>query len=345
MSLFVCLTTVRPPTAAVRALVARLTMENQCCAVVAGDQKGPSRFNLNGTLFLGLEAQLGGPFDLARKLPIGHYSRKNIAYLESIRRGAALIYETDDDNAPLKSWTVRGEQVREVRVVASPSSVLEREGRWVNVYKYFTGSLIWPRGLPLDSIQGDPPEAVVAKPGDDAILRAPIQQGLVNGSPDVDAIWRLTMDRPFEFDSGLSVCLRPGNWCPFNSQSTWWWPMAYPLMYIPSNCTFRMCDIWRGLVAQRCLWAMGYGVVFHPPEAMQERNVHDLMRDFHDELPGYERNAEMAEMLGALSLEPGPGRAGANLRQCYRMLVNAGFCPPEELALVDAWLHDLSKAS
>ena len=35
------------------------------------------------------------------------------------------------------------------------------------------------------------------------------------------------------------------------------------LMYLPSTCTFRMTDIWRSLIAQRCLWELGQGVVFH----------------------------------------------------------------------------------
>ena len=112
--------------------------------------------------------------------------------------------------------------------------------------------------------------------------RAPIQQGLVNGSADVDAIWRLVMDREFFFEPRASVFLEPGNWCPFNTQTTWWWPVAYPLLYIPSYCSFRMCDIWKSFVAQRCLWELDMGIVFHAPEVYQDRNVHDLMRDFRD---------------------------------------------------------------
>jgi hypothetical protein len=108
---------------------------------------------------------------------------------------------------------------------------------------------------------------------------------LADHSPDVDAVWRLVLDRPFCFDKGESLYLAPGTWCPFNSQSTWWWPEAYPLLYLPSFCTFRMTDIWRSFVAQRCLWAVGQGVAFHASEVAQARNQHNLMRDFEDEVP------------------------------------------------------------
>ena len=78
------------------------------------------------------------------------------------------------------------------------------------------------------------------------------------------------------------VWLGPETWCPFNSQSTWWFPVAYPLMYLPSRVSFRMTDIWRGFVAQRCLWELGKGIVFHAAEVVQRRNPHALLRDFAD---------------------------------------------------------------
>jgi hypothetical protein len=168
-----------------------------------------------------------------------------------------------------------------------------------------------------------------------------VQQGLVNGSADVDAIWRLVMDRDFHFDNRPSIHLEPGNWCPFNTQTTWWWPVAYPLLYIPSYCSFRMCDIWKSFVAQRCLWAVGIGVVFHSPEVFQDRNPHDLMVDFRDEIPGYEQNRRIAEILDGLNLDPREEAVGNNLRSCYANLIKHGIFPEKEIILVDAWLNDL----
>jgi hypothetical protein len=374
------ITTIQAPTAAVAKLTSRLVASG-AGLVVAGDRKGPAAYDLPNTTFLSLQAQLDGPFELARKLPTGHYCRKNIAYLEAIRQGAACIYETDDDNAPLPTWNPREEYLEEVRLVAHEAHGSTRKGRqatgpldhatadarahgrtgahphrWVNVYRYFTDELIWPRGLPLDEIHRPVPEVVevggrrsAVGPTDDSCvscdswagLRAPIQQGLVNGSPDVDAIWRLTLDRPFEFEGRQSVYLAPGNWCPFNTQSTWWWPVVYPLLYVPSHCSFRMCDIWKSFVAQRCLWELDCGVVFHAPEVVQERNPHDLMRDFADEIPGYQRNRELVEVLEGTPLEPGEIGVAPNLLRCYEALVQAGILPRDELALVRTWLSDV----
>lgn len=349
------ITTIQKPTASVLGLVEKLN-EVGGKLIVAGDKKGPADFHPPGgewrvtsgesgdstehgskledrwpVEFLSLEDQLGMPYELTNLLPVGHYARKNLAYLAAIQQGATCIYETDDDNAPNESWVVREEEVEECRVVASD------ENRWVNVYRYFSSENVWPRGLPLDEIRQRVPEpSIKNRP-----KRAPIQQGLVNGSADVDAIWRLVMDREFFFDPGASVYLEPGNWCPFNTQTTWWWPVAYPLLYIPSYCSFRMCDIWKSFVAQRCLWELDMGIVFHAPEVYQDRNVHDLMRDFRDEIPGYDKNRQICEILAGVELKKGELAVSENLLACYDALVAKEIFPPKELDLVKAWVDAL----
>ena len=328
-SLFTIITTIQLPTPAVREM-ARVAAPHGPLVIV-GDSKGPASYDLAGVRFLSLDAQRASPFEIARKLPTGHYARKNVGYLAAFDAGAELIYETDDDNAPNARWSLRSETTH-----ARPV----RQRGWVNAYRAFTAERIWPRGFPLDHVLSSVNGSLDA--GDLVTVRAPIQQGLADNSPDVDAVWRLTLDRPFEFESGDSLQLPAGAWCPFNSQSTWWWPDAFPLMYLPSFCSFRMTDIWRSFIAQRCLWAMGCGVVFHSAEVIQDRNQHNLMRDFADETVGYLRNREFAQILEGLPLHEGSDTAGVNLRQCYGALVERHFFPRTELDLVDCWLSDVA---
>ena len=108
-----------------------------------------------------------------------------------------------------------------------------------------------------------------------------------------------------------------------------------------------MTDIWRSFIAQRCLWEIDCGLVFHAPEVVQDRNSHDLMRDFRDEVPGYLHNRRLVECLQRLSLRPGAGNVADNLLRCYQALVAEQFFPSEELALVRSWvegLHQLAAA-
>ncbi len=297
--------------------------------IVAGDKKGPTEYPVKNAELVTLDAQMKLPLKLPALLPVNHYVRKNAGYLIAISRGAECIYETDDDNCPLEGWGLRELNVQACAV---------RKSDWCNVYRYFSDALIWPRGLPLDRISERAPKLEKKR----TAVRSPIQQGLANGSPDVDAVWRLVLDKPLDFKTGPSVALMPGVWCPFNSQSTWWWPEAYPLMYLPSFCTFRMTDIWRSFIAQRCVWEIGGALVFHEAEVVQKRNPHNLHRDFQDEVPGYLANEKIRQVLGGVTLEQGAGCVGANLLRCYEALVKEKIFPRKELALVKAWLRDLA---
>jgi len=328
---FAVITTIQAPSPAVRALHVRLS-EVGGRLIVAGDVKGPATWELPDSDFLSLADQQSSGFALAESLPVGHYARKNIGYLHAMSLGAALIYETDDDNTPLPRWNIRNEHLK------APREVDASDNRWINVYRYFSEEeRVWPRGFPLDAITEPIPTATVSAHS----RHAPIQQGLVNGSPDVDAIWRLVDDHAFEFNDGDPVWLGQGQWCPFNTQSTWWWPVAYPLLYVPSHCSFRMCDIWKSFVAQRCLWTFGAGVAFHAPEVVQDRNAHDLMKDFEDEVPGYLQNRRIAELLSAVALDPRPDCMADVLRACYAALIDASIFPAKEMTLVNAWLADV----
>jgi len=328
--LYSVVTTIQAPTRSMRELV-RALRRVEGSLLVCGDRKGPQVYPLKGTELFTLERQCRLPLTLPRLLPVQHYSRKNVGYLVAMSRGAGCIYETDDDNRPNAAWKMRNRMIR-AKVINGP--------RWCNVYRNFTDSLIWPRGFPLDKIRTSGTGKLRAR-GRMTEVNSPIQQGLADSSPAVDAVWRLVLDEPIHFNHADSVALQPGVWCPFNSQSTWWWSDAFPLMYLPSYCSFRTTDIWRSFVAQRCLWEMGGRVSFHTSEVVQLRNPHNLMKDFADEIPGYSRNDELVKALEEQPLERGLDAVSTNLMKCYERLVQRGFFPTKELKLIRAWIKDL----
>ena len=113
------------------------------------------------------------------------------------------------------------------------------------------------------------------------------------------------------------MALGKGSWCPFNSQNTTWSGGAFPLLYLPSFCSIRMTDIWRSFVAQRIAWENGWHILFHGATVRQERNDHDLMRDFADEIPGYLHNDRIRKTLEDLPLRGGKPEIMNNIRACY----------------------------
>ena len=299
---------------------------------VMGDRISPDNFQLDGCEFYSLQRQRETGFRLVNELPERHYGRKNIGYLLAIQNGARIIIETDDDNYAREDfWHSRQRTIQAHRLDAAG---------WVNVYAHFTNANIWPRGFALEHLQDHVRPLQEFPIGE---IDAPIQQGLADENPDVDAIYRLTLPLPLSFDRTASVALGKGTWCPFNSQNTTWFEDAFPLLYLPSHCSFRMTDIWRSFVAQRIAWENNWHIWFHPATVYQERNMHNLMRDFADEISGYINNKKIADTLAGLPLQPGKVHLGDNLLRCYEALVGLGLVGEKELALVEAWNADLTE--
>jgi hypothetical protein len=297
--------------------------------VIAGDAKSPKDFSLEGCNFLSLEQQFNSGFSLARILPVGHYSRKNIGYLEAMRAGSGVIIETDDDNyARSDFWKPRSPRV---------AALLYENRGWLNAYRLFSKQNIWPRGFDLESINNTPDNSY-----SEGVYHCPIQQGLADANPDVDAIYRMTQPLPVSFDRHPAVALGNMSWCPFNSQNTTWFKDAFMLMYLPSYCSFRMTDIWRSFVAQRICWANDMRVLFHSATVWQERNDHNLMSDFKDEIPGYLNNDSIAKRLESLSLRGGLEYIPDNLQACYKVFVDMNLIDAKELNLLEAWIDNVS---
>ena len=300
--------------------------------IVIGDEPSPSDFHIDDCEFYDLQRQSQTGLRFAHACPTNHYARKNIGYLLAMCDDASLIVETDDDNIPYDSfWTERQRQ-QKVQTV-------ENAG-WTNIYSYFSDKKIWPRGFPLDKLQSRvlPYESLTV-----ADVDCPIQQGLADDDPDVDAVYRLTLPLPQTFRKNRRIALTAGSRCPFNSQNTTWWPDAFPLLYLPSICSFRTTDIWRSFIAQKIAHLNDWAILFHEPTMTQRRNAHNLLQDFEDEIPGYLHNSEICQALDTLPLQPGPEKIADNLRACYEKLVSMSLLDPEELYLLDAWLDDIDQ--
>ncbi len=331
----IVVTSIFQPNTALREL-ARGANQSGWDFIIVGDTKSPSDFHLDGARFFDLETQKKFNFKLASLCPTGHYTRKNLGYLRAIMDGSSIIVETDDDNLPTEGFWQPRQRVLE-------TTQLQGKG-WLNVYSLFSDTAIWPRGLPLENVLSNNKFEIdkncIAK-------SSPIQQGLANGNPDVDAIFRMTQTLPVDFKNREHpIRLGRGLWSPFNSQNTTWFKEAFPLLYLPSFCSFRMTDIWRSFVAQRISWECGWELTFHNATVYQHRNEHNLLRDFEQEVPGYLLNNKIKSILEEVPLLSGTDQIAHNLRQCYRMLVKQGIIDSsKELDLLEAWLDDIAQFS
>ena len=210
----------------------------------------------------------------------------------------------------------------------------------MNIYSYFTEKKVWPRAFPLEYVNNQNPslnEFRFTK------VTTPVKQGLADENPDVDAVFRLVKLLPVKFKSSPKIALGKNTWCPFISQNTRWFKPAFPLLYLPTYCSFRMTDIWRSFIAQRIFWENGWSLLFHKPTVYQKRNEHNILRDFHEEISGYLNNNLISETLKSLTLKSGQENIFDNLKKCYEAIIRLGLIEEKEMELVNAWQEDLKK--
>ena len=327
---FLVITSIASSDNKVLQLYASQSVKKNIPFIVIGDKRSPEDFHIEGCDYYSIERQKQLHFKLANELPEGHYSRKNIGYLVALSKGADVIIETDDDNIPYNSfWNIR---------TKFKQAGLVKHLGWVNAYKYFTDENIWPRGFALEYLKNEIPKITQTD-----YFECPIQQGLADDNPDVDAIYRFTQELPIKFNVYEDVALVSGSICPFNSQNTTWFKEAFPLLYLPSFVSFRMTDIWRSFVAQRIAWDCNWPILFHKSTVSQERNPHNIMKDFIDEIPGYKLNENIMNSFIELELKKGIENIYDNMIVCYKNLINIGVIKDKrELLLLDKWLEDCS---
>jgi hypothetical protein len=326
----IVITSIYPPSPSVRKWAALADWN----LVVAGDKKTPVDWNCHPATYLSVADQERARFRIAGILPWNHYTRKLMGYLVAIQQGAEIILDTDDDNMPKSDWSIP--EFDGTYLMTPPDM------GFVNVYSYFTDQHIWPRGFPLNRVC-DPAARLAAGAMQTAPVRVGIWQGLVDGDPDVDAIYRMTLNTPCFFDAKCPVVLNTGTVSPFNSQNTVFIKPLFPLLYLPASVSFRSTDIIRGLVAQPILWSAGYSLGVTRATVVQNRNDHHYLSDFESEIPCYLYPEKIMDVVeGAVSSR---FSIESNLITAYESLIRQNLIPKCEMDLVLAWVRDIQHLS
>lgn len=326
MKKHIIITSIFSPTEAVKAFAANPDYK----LIVVGDKKSPENWEQSGVQYLSVADQLQLDFESAKVIPYNHYSRKMLGYLVAMQEGAQFIVDTDDDNIPKSDWNFppfEGE-----------FDLIKGGQGYVNIYQHYSDEKIWPRGLPLKLINTQFNFAEIISKSD---CKVGIWQGLADEDPDVDAIYRLTSDKPCYFNNNAPIVLDKGTICPFNTQNTMIERELFPLLYLPTYVTFRYTDILRGLVAQPIMWEHGFQLGFTNATVVQKRNPHDYMKDFISEIPMYETGEKAIEIVS--SVISAKNTIAENLQLAYEGLERAAIVSKQELVTLEAWLKDISR--
>jgi hypothetical protein len=263
--------------------------------------------------------------NLSKLIPFNHYGRKNLGYLYAILQGYTIIYETDDDNIPNKDFD------------RFPTDVVELEDTsnvWINIFKYFTnGAHIWPRGYPLSLVKSKP--IFITNKTD---ISPSIITGLVEGDPDVDAIFRLTQISEVDWKKDTAVIISNKNVCVFNTQNTFWTdPSIFASMLLPCSVTFRYCDILKGIITNIVLKWTNKRLMYTSPNVVQIRNEHNLIKDLESEQPMYISNENILDFIENDITDNDTIKS--ILRKIYNNLYVKKIIQKADLDILEEWLN------
>lgn len=298
--------------------------------IIVGDVKTPTTYNNYPVIFLDIAKQKELFPKLSELLPYNHYCRKNLGYLYAIKNDYEIIYETDDDTFPHDNLLFFENIDRsKIKMISN--------NKYPNIYNYFTDKdYLYPRGYPLDEITQNNSLSETLLENNKNIK---IIQTVINNDPDVDAITRLTRkDYIIQFEKNKDSFYTFDNdvWTQFNTQSTIFMsPDIFYLMYLPSTTTFRVCDILRGYIAQRCLFKDNSSLLFCPPSVYQERNAHDLLKDFKDEILLYTDVKKIIEILEKIQLNGDIN----DMKLIYNELHKYNYVSEKELIIINEFIN------
>lgn len=220
--------------------------------------------------------------DLLALFPFNTPDRTILGGMLSYIRGSERIIAVDDDN-----YTTSHDFIGFHGVVGTKKklNLFSNDLGWFNVHSTLIEQdnvPFYPRGYPWKQRKPEASRKTVVE----KTVRVVVNQGLVLGDPDIDAISRLfwpitAVGMSPDIDSQFG--LLPGTWSPFNYQNTALARELIPCYYRPLS-TQRNADIWTAYVFNRLAQHFGDVLTFGQPLVKQVRNVHDLWDDLDIEL-------------------------------------------------------------
>ena len=306
--------------------------------IVVGDKKTPPNWQHGTAIYLSVTNHESLNFKSFSTTPLNSYTRKNLGYLYAIKHGAQFIYDTDDDielKLNLKqSFNLEKHSYGLVFDCDSP--------RVINPYALFGQPLIWPRGFPLTEIQKNHYNNYICGKRKTSV----VQQGLINGESDVDAIFKLTktmshnkIDIRFD-DSAPAIQFPREKISPYNSHNTFFHYDAFWSLYLPKTVSSRLADIWRSYWAQRLMWLLGQTISFNGPNAYQLSKSHSYLKHFELEQAMYVETEKLVEFLFTWKCTK-PTFYACVIDLSYQMALG-NFWSLDEVDSIQNWLQDLT---
>jgi len=320
--------------------------------IVIGDKKTPSEVALfcrelqktygYEVFYYGIQEQLELLKDfpaLLEYLPFNSIQRRNIGLLQAYRLGSEVIITIDDDNFLIEGQDFIGShsiimEEKEFDCISSSSG-------WFNVCEMLKDENDLPfyhRGFPLGKRWLQSQIRREKRRG-----KIVVNAGLWLDDPDIDALTRINLPikaKQMSQEYGKGIALGSDTWSPFNSQNTALRREVIPAYFL-SPVIGRYDDIWASYIVKRIANQLGHYIHFGLPLVRQQRNPHNLWKDFDQERLGMETTDMFVETLNNLKL------TGKNYQECFAEIWEGlrqnSFSPGNFVEGLEVWSDTFKK--
>ena len=308
-------------------------------------QKAEKKYGIE-VEYLSIEDQLdilAKHADLLELFPYNTPDRTILGGMLSYMRGSQRIIAVDDDN-----YTTAQDFIGFHSVVGTERKLklISNELQWFNVHSTLieqNNIPFYPRGYPWKQRKPEASRKAVTE----RTVRVVVNQGLVLGDPDIDAISRLfwpitAVGMSSDFDSQFG--LLPGTWSPFNYQNTALARDLIPCYYRPLS-TQRNADIWTAYVFNKLAQHFGDVLTFGQPLVKQIRNEHDLWDDLDIELINNRATDHFVSLLRKVDLSKNGYFEALRelLSQCQGELQKVRTIPSAERDMIQKFFVEYDK--
>ena len=250
---------------------------------------------INKVIYLSLDTQNKLGYKTVECIPKNSYARKNIGYLYAIEHGAKEILDTDDNILLDNSFLSTQLSFHRLYYVNNISQM-------VNPYMFYGRPDIWPRGFKYKDIILNNKNEFFTTIANRLLGEPLIYTGILK-KPDVDAIFLKTKENIFsqkkitKYQSSSPLFYIPGNYVPINSKNTLFKYDAFPALALPTSVEKRVCDIWRGYLAQRYIWGYNRFIMYKYSNANYKENINNITSVFEKEKDLYFKLDKLLECL------------------------------------------------
>ena len=260
----------------------RFDRNKNCKVIIALDKNSKKLKGLKNSIILSTDYQDKKWPKLSKLIEWNCIQRRNFAILEALERGATQIALIDDDNIPLPNWF-------KINLLDNKISV-QKYNLNKNIFDPIgltNHKNLWHRGFPLEYVKN----RIYKKNKLKKKIEFDIQAGFWNGDPDIDAVCRMIYKPECKFKKKFFP-FYTDQISPFNSQNTIIKREVFKDYFLFPHIG-RMDDIW----ASFYVTSKKYKAVYIEPTVYQQRNVHDLLKDFKQEIIGYTNSAKLVDEI------------------------------------------------